>query len=180
MRTSEDGQLRILLSCRSRLVFEVHGSGRRTSCANTYVHVRCLVCRYIPLNNVSPGHQAQFVVCNSNLSEAAVLGFEYGFSLENENALVMWEAQVWFRPHACNSKFDHQSAPMHQESATPRGMVARLFYVQSYFRPLDFISLRQIHDGNNKREKEGPLSRANSIQDVCEMKSRGKAVAFIN
>jgi 2-oxoglutarate dehydrogenase E1 component len=34
-------------------------------------------------------------VCNSNLSEAAVLGFEYGFSLENENALVLWEAQVF-------------------------------------------------------------------------------------
>lgn len=33
------------------------------------------------------------MVCNSSLSEAAVLGFEYGFSLANENALVMWEAQ---------------------------------------------------------------------------------------
>ena len=39
------------------------------------------------------GGQAPFLVCNSSLSEAAVLGFEYGFSLANENALVMWEAQ---------------------------------------------------------------------------------------
>lgn len=53
-----------------------------------------LVFRYIPLNNICPGRQAEFVVCNSNLSEAAILGFEYGFSLENENALVLWEAQV--------------------------------------------------------------------------------------
>ena len=47
------------------------------------------------MNNISPGRQAEFVVCNSNLSEAAILGFEYGFSLENENALVLWEAQVF-------------------------------------------------------------------------------------
>lgn len=49
--------------------------------------------RYVPLAHLSPT-QAPFKVCNSSLSEAAVLGFEYGFSLENENALVLWEAQV--------------------------------------------------------------------------------------
>ena len=49
--------------------------------------------RYVPLAHLSP-QQERFMVCNSSLSEAAVLGFEYGFSLENENALVLWEAQV--------------------------------------------------------------------------------------
>jgi 2-oxoglutarate dehydrogenase E1 component len=47
----------------------------------------------VPLNHLGWG-QELFKVCNSSLSEAAILGFEYGFSLENENALVIWEAQV--------------------------------------------------------------------------------------
>ena len=50
--------------------------------------------RYWPLSNiVGPGEQEEIHICNSNLSEAAVLGFEYGYSLENDNALVVWEAQ---------------------------------------------------------------------------------------
>ena len=48
--------------------------------------------RYTPLKYVSPD-QAPFEVINSMLSEEAVLGFEYGYSLAEPNALVMWEAQ---------------------------------------------------------------------------------------
>ncbi len=47
---------------------------------------------YTPLKHVSPD-QARFEVINSMLSEEAVLGFEYGYSLAEPNALVMWEAQ---------------------------------------------------------------------------------------
>ena len=47
---------------------------------------------YIPLANLTP-HQGRFEVYNSILSEAAVLAFEYGFSRDYPEALVLWEAQ---------------------------------------------------------------------------------------
>ena len=48
--------------------------------------------KYIPLNHVAP-EQAHFEVIDSPLNEAGVLGFEYGYSSAEPNALVMWEAQ---------------------------------------------------------------------------------------
>ncbi|MCH1426078.1 MAG: 2-oxoglutarate dehydrogenase E1 component [Alphaproteobacteria bacterium] len=48
--------------------------------------------RYTPLNHLSDD-QADFEVIDSPLSEASVMGFEYGFSQVEPNALVMWEAQ---------------------------------------------------------------------------------------
>jgi 2-oxoglutarate dehydrogenase E1 component len=48
--------------------------------------------QYTPLKHVSPD-QARFEVINSILSEEAVLAFEYGYSLAEPDALVMWEAQ---------------------------------------------------------------------------------------
>jgi len=47
---------------------------------------------FIPLQHIAPG-QAFFEAYNSTLSEASVLGFEYGFSRDFPEALVLWEAQ---------------------------------------------------------------------------------------
>jgi len=47
---------------------------------------------YTPLKTLEPG-QAGFCVFDSLLSEAAVLGFDYGYSLDEPNMLILWEAQ---------------------------------------------------------------------------------------
>jgi 2-oxoglutarate dehydrogenase E1 component len=47
---------------------------------------------YVPLNNISPD-QAKIEIYNSLLSEAGVLGFDYGYSLADPRTLVLWEGQ---------------------------------------------------------------------------------------
>jgi 2-oxoglutarate dehydrogenase E1 component len=47
---------------------------------------------YIPLQHVTP-NQAPVEIFNSPLSEAGVLGFDYGYSLDYPDGLIMWEAQ---------------------------------------------------------------------------------------
>jgi 2-oxoglutarate dehydrogenase E1 component len=47
---------------------------------------------YVPLNNIAR-EQARIEIYNSLLSEAGVLGFEYGYTLADPRTLVLWEAQ---------------------------------------------------------------------------------------
>jgi 2-oxoglutarate dehydrogenase E1 component len=49
--------------------------------------------RYTPLNHLKKEQEIKIEVINSMLSEEAVLGYEYGYSLAEPNALVLWEAQ---------------------------------------------------------------------------------------
>ena len=48
--------------------------------------------RFAPLKHMAP-NQAEFEVVNSMLSEEAILGFEYGYTLAEPNTLTLWEAQ---------------------------------------------------------------------------------------
>ena len=49
--------------------------------------------RHTPLNNLEPDQKESIEVINSMLSEEAVLGFEYGYSLAEPKGLTLWEAQ---------------------------------------------------------------------------------------
>merc|ERR1740121_2655456 len=65
----------------------------------TFAHRHCVIkdqntgADYCFLNTLNLGPQETFVARNSILAEYAVLGFELGYTYENPNALVIWEAQ---------------------------------------------------------------------------------------
>jgi 2-oxoglutarate dehydrogenase E1 component len=81
--------------------------------------------RHIPLEHVAPG-QATFRVYNSSLSEAAVLGFDYGYSLGAPDMLAMWEAQFGDFSNGAQVIIDQFIAAAESKWQTPSGIVLLL------------------------------------------------------
>jgi 2-oxoglutarate dehydrogenase E1 component len=81
--------------------------------------------QYTPLKYVSPD-QRPYEVINSMLSEEAVLGFEYGYTLSEPNALVMWEAQFGDFANGAQVLFDQFLSAAERKWLRMSGLVCLL------------------------------------------------------
>jgi len=91
--TAEQLAFASLLNSGTNIRLTGQDSGRGTfSHRHSVLHDQQDDTTYLPLNNLAE-KQGRYEVADSNLSEYAVLGFEYGYSLVNPNNLVIWEAQ---------------------------------------------------------------------------------------
>ncbi|HVT95725.1 MAG TPA: multifunctional oxoglutarate decarboxylase/oxoglutarate dehydrogenase thiamine pyrophosphate-binding subunit/dihydrolipoyllysine-residue succinyltransferase subunit [Bryobacteraceae bacterium] len=80
---------------------------------------------FIPMQHLSPG-QARFEVWDSSLSEFAVMGFEFGFSVAGPLTLVLWEAQFGDFVNGAQIMIDQFVATAETKWAQPSGLVLLL------------------------------------------------------
>ncbi|WP_342799709.1 2-oxoglutarate dehydrogenase E1 component [Methylacidimicrobium cyclopophantes] len=80
---------------------------------------------YVPLAHVSP-EQALFCIYNSPLSENAVLGFDFGYSLDYPEALILWEAQYGDFANGAQAIIDHYLASSESKWGTVCNLVMLL------------------------------------------------------
>jgi 2-oxoglutarate dehydrogenase E1 component len=81
--------------------------------------------RFVPLGHLKEG-QARFCVYNSMLSEAAVLGFDYGYSLDFPQMLCLWEAQFGDFANGAQMVIDQFIVPAESKWQRPSGIVLLL------------------------------------------------------
>ncbi|NLS06901.1 2-oxoglutarate dehydrogenase E1 component [Rhizobium sp. P32RR-XVIII] len=81
--------------------------------------------RYMPLNSITP-KQAPCETFNSMLSEQGVLGFEYGYSLAEPKALVLWEAQFGDFANSAQVVFDQFLSSAERKWLRMSGLVCLL------------------------------------------------------
>jgi hypothetical protein len=81
--------------------------------------------RYIPLQHLAP-NQARFDVFDSSLSEYAVMGFEFGYSVADPLTLVLWEAQFGDFANGAQILIDQFIASAESKWGQPSGLVCCL------------------------------------------------------
>jgi 2-oxoglutarate dehydrogenase E1 component len=89
------------------------------------IHDRSTGAKFVSLDNLD-GAQGRFRVINSPLSEYAVLGFEYGYSVESPQTLVLWEAQFGDFANGAQIVFDQFIASGREKWQEESGLVVLL------------------------------------------------------